>query len=91
MLAARVPAGVVENGQVDQGVDHDFAADGLVQRLLKVDALDRVAPVGDHDQRLASGPAPEHLRGEVDRVVKCRRRPVIEIVETRLQDDAGRK
>ena len=85
MLPARIPPGVVQNRQVDQRVDHHLAANGLVKRLLEVDALDRIAAIRNDDERLAPRLASKHLRREVDSVIERRRRPVVEIVQTPLQ------
>src|SRR5579863_3797657 len=70
VLAAGVAAGAGGNGHVDEAVDHDFIAEGLLECFGVGGGFDGVAAVGDDHQHLASIELAEAMRTEMDGVVE---------------------
>src|SRR5271165_2704737 len=72
VLAADVAAGAGLDGHVDDGVDHDFGAECLLQRFGIRVAVHGVAAIGDDDEDLAALLGSEGLRAEVDGIIERR-------------------
>ena len=71
VLAAEVAAGAGLDGHVDERVDHDFVALGLLERLgIVVFIAGGVVAVGDDDEDLAALLGARALGAEVDGIVE---------------------
>ena len=70
VFAAEVAAGAGLDGHVDDGVDHDFIAQGLFESLGVGGVFGGVVAVRDDDEDLAALPGAETLGAERDGVVE---------------------
>src|ERR1035438_1137706 len=73
MFPADVAAGAGLNGHVDDAVNQDLVAQGLLQRPGIGSVLSGVATVGDQHQHLAPIFGTQALRSKIDRVIERRR------------------